>query len=806
MVSAAAASLFAGEGVARATARAVNWAETPLGPPESWSPSLQATVRMLLSSRHPMFLFWGPELIQLYNDAYLPSIGVGKHPAAMGQRGVDCWEEIWPIIYPQIEDVMLRAQASWNENQLVPIYRNGRIEEVYWSYGYSPVFDDAGQVGGTLVVCTETTAGVLAVRRLEFVRRLSAALNAAQDSIQVASIIAKCLASNPRDIPFAVVSLEGVPSLPVGLELATALSIRARLDTEIFPLAEPLHCSAWPEPVTEAKVYALDGAPGGHVVFGLSPRLPLDASYEDFLRQILEQVASSQARIAVGFERRRLLLQAPVAAALLTGPDHLFEMANPRYVQMVGREVLGKRYTEAFPEIIDTPLPGILGRVYQLGEPFVTDRMRVLLAPEPGGELEEHYFNFNLEPIRDVRGEVYGMMVIAVDITAQVRAHEALAQTNVERAQLLAAAQVASRAKDEFLAMLGHELRNPLAPILTALDLMKVKNAAGTEREREIIQRQAKHLVGLVDDLLDVSRVVAGKIELKKRRLSLAKVVATAVETATPLLEKRRHQLRIDVPSDGLEVDADPMRLAQVVANLLTNAARYTEPGGLVTLTAHGDAEEVVLSVQDTGIGIPPEQLPFLFDRFFQAPRSEHRAQGGLGLGLALVKSLVELHGGAVSAASAGVGKGSTFEVRLARAAGELPSSPTNAQPRPTPTSLSDERVLLVDDSQDITEVFGAFLELEGLEVRTAQDGPSALRLAASYQPTVVVLDLGLPVMDGYEIAAKLREQLGAAAPRLIAMSGYGQKDDIARTREAGFERHLIKPVDAEALLRAILG
>jgi signal transduction histidine kinase len=631
-----------------------------------------------------MFLWWGPELIQFYNDGYLPSFGHGKHPAAMGQRGSDCWQEIWPIIHPQIVDVMERGKASWNENQLVPIYRNDRIEEVYWTYGYSPVFDETGGVGGVLVVCTETTAGVLAIRRLSFIRKLATALNDAHDPIGVARITASCLAEAELDIPYSVVSVEGTTPLLVGLAGPEPPSLSAPESRALLAprrLARGVACAPWPELVTEAVVHPFEGMPGGTLTLGLSPRLPFDESYRSFLLQIVEQIAN---------------------------------------------------------------------------------------------------------------------------ITPRVLARSALERSHEERSRLLEAARVASRAKDEFLAMLGHELRNPLAPILTALEVMKVKNVAGLEREREIIERQASHLITLVDDLLDVSRVVEGKIELKKRRVALTEVVAAAIEMASPLFEKRRHDLRVDVPSHDLDVDVDPTRLAQIVANLLTNAARYTEPGGKISVHARAVGQEVVLRVEDNGMGIGAEQLPHLFERFFQGSRRSDQAQGGLGLGLALVKGLIELHGGSVHAESAGPGKGSAFELRLALASGHAEAEHF-APEESAPCDVSRaERVLLIDDNEDITDLFSTFLELSGFDVRTAHDGPSALRVAAAYKPTVAVLDLGLPVMDGYELAAKLVEQLGTSAPRLIAMSGYGRKDDLERTRLAGFESHLVKPVDATSLLRAI--
>lgn len=799
-------TIFSGEGASRAAARAVDWHETPLGAPHTWPQSLRTTLGIIMNSRHPMFLWWGPELVQFYNDAYLPSFGRGKHPAAMGQRGIECWQEIWPIIYPQIEDVMLRGKASWNENQLVPIYRNGQLEEVYWTYGYSPVYDDNGNVGGVLVVCTETTSGVLAMRRLDSIRHLATALNDADDSKDVVRIAGACLSKAVFDIPYAVLRSEETEPLSVGLDGAAPPELRITSPVAlpaVMRLRTPRSCKPWPEPVQSAIVYPFDGVPGGSLTLGLSPRLPFDEGYRNFLDQIVEQIAIAQGRVAIEVERRRLLLQAPVPTALLVGPEHIYEIANPRYVEMVGRDVLGLRYVDAFPELRGTELPRILDQVYRDGEPFVAQEMLVPLVAA-SGEREDHYFNFCLEPIRDVRGNVYGMMAVALEITGQVTARTLLEKSNVERAQLLEAANAASRAKDEFLAMLGHELRNPLAPILTALEVMKVKNVAGIDREREIIRRQASHLVHLVDDLLDVSRVVEGKIELKLRRVALSEVIAAAVETASPLLEKRRHALRLEVPTSGLHVYADPMRLAQVVANLLTNAARYTNPEGTITVSARVDGAEVVLRVEDTGIGLRADQLPHLFERFFQGARTGDSVHEGLGLGLALVKGLTELHGGSVHAESAGPGLGSAFEVRLPAIAVEPASSSSQAKLASEVSHAPPVRVLLVDDSEDITDLVGMYLELNGCDVRAAYDGPSALRAVESHSPSVVILDLGLPVMDGYEVAAQLRERWGASAPRLIAMSGYGRRDDLEKTALAGFEAHLVKPVDSATLLRII--
>lgn len=783
-------------------ARSVDWAQTPLGDPWSWPSSLATAVDILLHSRHPMFLWWGEELVQLYNDGYVPSFGVGKHPAAMGQRGPECWQESWPTIGPQIASVMEGGEATWWEDHLVPIFRNGRLEEAYWSYSFSPV-RDGDRVGGVLAAVSETTQRVLTARRLDLLRSLAATLPTAVDPQEVQRLLVERLAGAERDVPFALtVGKAGLgPAFGLAPDTAAALcrSLGGLEPAGRRGLDNPVAAGAWPEPVTELYLVPLTGFGREVLVFGLSPRLSFDEPYRDFLHQVVEQLVSALARARVEHERRQLLMQAPVATALLTGPEHTFEIANPLYVEMVGRDVRGKTYLEAFPELRDSPSPAALDHVYQSGEAFTVDEM--LLPLSRAGEVTDRFFKFNLQPIRNRQGEVYGMMAVAVDITEQVVARRELERTNSERAELLVAAEAASRAKDEFLAMLGHELRNPLAPILTALELMEHKAGGQLVRERQIIARQAQHLVHLVDDLLDVSRVVQGKIEIARERIALADVVQRAVETSQPLLTEREQQLEVSVPRAGLDVDGDLLRLSQVVGNLLSNAARYSPAGGHIAVSAGREGDDIVLRVRDEGIGIPPEQLPRVFERFFQGPRSSDRSEGGLGLGLALVKSLVELHGGSAWAESEGPGKGSTFGLRLpaARRAEEA------AAPRAVATpGAASGRILLVDDNEDAAELLASMLASQGFEVRTAHDGHAALELAASFRPTVAVLDIGLPRMDGYELARRLRERFGSIAPRLIALSGYGKNADLARCEVAGFEQLLVKPISSASLISAI--
>ncbi|MFL5303745.1 MAG: GAF domain-containing protein [Polyangia bacterium] len=361
-------------------------------------------------------------------------------------------------------------------------------------------------------------------------------------------------------------------------------------------------------------------------------------------------------------------------------------------------------------------------------------------------------------------------------------------------------ARVADRRKDEFLAMLGHELRNPLAPIATALDLMNLKASSALNKEREIIRRQVDHLSRLVDDLLDVSRITRGKIQLVRQVVEMAAVLAKAIEMASPLMEKRQQELSLDVPREGLSVDADPTRLAQVFQNLLTNASKYSEPATLIAVRARADGERIVVTIRDQGIGIPPELLPEVFDVFVQGQRAIDRSEGGLGLGLAIARSICELHGGRIEAASAGPGAGSVLTVTLPAAA-RVEAAQRTGGTAPIVRTAGAVRVLVVDDNVDAAQTLHEFLGCIGHDSAVAHDGVAALELARSFQPQVALLDIGLPVMDGYELARRLRAQNGGTPLRLIALTGYGQEDDRTRAHEAGFDHHLVKPITLDALM-----
>ena len=496
-----------------------------------------------------------------------------------------------------------------------------------------------------------------------------------------------------------------------------------------------------------------------------------------------------------------LFMQAPLAIVVLRGPEHVIELANPFVCGIWGRrhrDVINRPLFEALPELRSQVWKGLADQVYASGQAQSGSETAAQFRRRGDGALDTRYLNFAYTPLRNPHGEVDGLLVIASDVTDQVVARR-------EISGLREAAEAANRAKDEFLAMLGHELRNPLAPILTALQLLKLRGVDAAERERGIIERQVKHLVSLVDDLLDVSRITRGKIELRRATVETADVVARAIEMSSPLLEQQRHDLRVDVPRTGLTVHADAGRLAQVVANLLTNAAKYTEPGGTISVIGRAEGEEVVLVVRDTGIGIDPEMLPRIFDLFAQERQTLERSQGGLGLGLAIVRSLVAMHGGSVFARSEGKGHGAEFTIRLGRiaagAADTRPEGGETARAIPVPTR---SRVLIVDDNHDGALLLADMLSTFGYVTRVVHDGPSALREAEDFLPHIAVLDIGLPVMDGYELASRFREHPQLAQMRLVAVTGYGQEQDQRLSARAGFLAHLVKPVDIDQL-RAVL-
>jgi PAS domain S-box-containing protein len=496
--------------------------------------------------------------------------------------------------------------------------------------------------------------------------------------------------------------------------------------------------------------------------------------------------ASKQAedRLRESESRLQAVLDHTPAIVYVVDAEGRFRFINRRWQEEYGltnEKVVGRRLHDFFPT--------------ETADQFVRNNLRVLEAGSPSVFEESILEGGNWRTFMSVKmpfnygaGSTPSICGISTDITERKRLEDELRETD--------------RRKDEFLATLAHELRSPLAPIRNALQILKMPrvDAETVERSREMMERQVNHLVRLVDDLLDVSRVMRGKIELRRETVELASVVARAVETAQPLIEVQGHRLEITLPSESLLLDADPVRLAQVVGNLLTNAAKYTEPGGRIRLTAQRDGDMVELRVRDTGIGIASHMLPRIFDLFVQADHASTKAQGGLGIGLTLVKNLVEMHTGTVEARSEGLGKGSEFVVRLPMSSLELRQDRLELRSRSDSAIQSGLRLLVVDDNRDAAVSLAMLLKLQGHEVRVAHSGSAALEMTNSYVPHAVFLDLGMPVMDGYEVARRIRQQPGLENVVLAALTGWGQREDRRRTAEAGFDHHLVKPPEPQAV------
>ncbi len=457
---------------------------------------------------------------------------------------------------------------------------------------------------------------------------------------------------------------------------------------------------------------------------------------------------------------------------------------------------------ELSPELVllDVKLPDINGRVLcaQIKAEPTTSQIVVLQTSAT------HIDTKNRVASLDAGADGYLVAPMEPEeLVANVRALLRMRRAEHERQKALDALREADRRKDEFLAMLAHELRNPLAPIRNAVEILRIsEDRTVRERARVLIGRQVQHLVRLVDDLLEVSRITRRKVVLQRSVVKLATILETAVEVVRPALEAQDHTLVMSVPDDDLWLDVDPVRLSQVVGNLLHNDAKFTPRGGRISLEVALARDTFEISVADNGVGIATEELFSVFELFSQADRSLDRSQGGLGIGLSLVKGLVEMHGGTARAQSSGPGKGSVFTIRLPL--GKLLALPPAPSVPVRVASPAPRRILVVEDNLDSAESMLLLLKGVGHEVMVVSDGREAVGVAKRFQPQVILLDIGLPGMDGYELAKVLRGMPETRAARLIAVSGYGQQKDRERSREAGFDDHLVKPVDPPRLAEAI--
>ena len=1239
-------SFLSGGGEMGALMRARDWGATVLGDAAGWPPLLKNTLRLLLGSRHPMFLYWGPDLIQFYNDAYRATLDEERHPGALGQRGPECWREAWPVIGPEIEGIMAGAPATWHERRLVPLLRDGALRDAWWTYGFSPVEDEAG-VRGVLVICNDVTEEHLNREALQSLncrleeevaerRRAETELAAAKGRSDVAlaaseSELARQLedwqlmhAMSERlldarslheqfDIVLRTVTAlhgaeQGVVSLydperaglvtqasqgideaglavlscvPPGAgacgtayserrrvvvadtgtdplyaayrDFANAQGIRALYSTPFFagdgtvlgvisvyfrqarvpteremqltdiyarhfaPLVERertraqlhreqarshhilqtledgfvlmdrdfrilqinaaglaidgrpaseivgrTHWEAWPgsERQSAGRLYRrvmrervavdapiaweqggraqwfsvhaypyedgiavlyrditrlrqaereleevsrrseqrrrlyetfLSHTPDLAYVFDLEHRFTyanevllkmwnktwdeaigkncLELGYEPWHAEMhgreIEQVKATKQPIkgTVPFdgsfgrrmyeyifvpvigpdgeveavagttrdvterlqaeeairrneERFRSLIEASTQVVWHSGPDgamgedsptwrgftgqtyeewkgfgwldavhpddraaslahwracvadgRVYESeqrvraANGQYRWTAGRavpifgqdgairewvgtttDIHDRRQAErdrqrfvslaelsedfvgmagldlrvfflnraavrlvgaaSLEEALDTPVQDFF---YPEDRAFIRDEFLPRVAREGHAETEIRMRHFGSgEPvwmiytvyvIRDPDGQPEGYATVSRDITGRKLAEERLRQATVDL-------QDANQRKTRFLATLAHELRNPLAPLRTGLDLMQLPGAspAALDRARAMMDRQLRQMVHLIDDLMDIARIDSGKIELKRGRVALRTIVTTAIEGVAPMVETAGHELVLALPEEPLWLDADPTRLAQVLANLLTNACKYTPGGGRISLEARREAGAAVITVSDTGIGIPPDALESVFEMFSQVSQNIGRAQGGLGIGLALVRSLVQMHGGAIDADSAGVGWGSTFTVRLPLATLPTAGADGPVEDSAAPQAAGGLRILVADDNVDAATMLAAVLQARGHQVTLAHDGLAALAQARAAPFELLILDIGMPGLSGHELARAVRALPHQAGALLAAHTGWGAEHDRSAARAAGFDAHLTKPAGLDEI------
>jgi PAS domain S-box-containing protein len=529
-----------------------------------------------------------------------------------------------------------------------------------------------------------------------------------------------------------------------------------------------------------------------------TPRRPTDRDLQIFdllARQAVDCIERMQAEeMLVASEARfRLVVEAAPNAMIMVGRDGKISLVNKQTEALFGY---------AREELLGQPVEILVPERYRAKHPVDRERFFANPAARPMGAGRDLFgfhkdgsevpIEIGLNPIQTPEG-VFTLASI-IDITDRKRLENDLRQRVGELAE-------ADRNKNEFLAMLAHELRGPLAPIRNGLHILREPHLEGStiERVQSIMHQQVRNLTRLVDDLLDVSRITRGTIRLQKQTVELATVVGRAVEAARPLLQRERHELLVSLPPQPVHLDADPTRLEQVLTNLLHNAAKFTEAGGHIWLTAQRDNAEVVVCVRDTGIGIAPELLPRVFDMFAQEERALGRSHSGLGIGLTLVRRLVELHGGTVRARSDGPGKGSEFVVRLPALSAQR-AEPPEPPPQQEPAKGRALRILVVEDEPAVAEMLVMLLELRGHTVQTVYNGPAALAAAPAFHPEVVLCDIGLPRMSGYQVARQLRQQEGLNNSVLVAITGYGQEQDRRRAQKAGFDHHMTKPVDPAVL------
>lgn len=792
----------------RALIAAHDWSTSAMGDPGGWPVELRVALDLMLDAPQPTLVCWTAQHLMLYNDAYAALLGAA-HPAALGEPMQAVMAALWPDIAPLAAAAMAGRPGRLDDVCIALPPGDGACQR-WFSASYVPLRSPDGQVGGFVHTAFETTGRVLEAHRAEQARRASdARLSALFDSLPVGVGVSDAsgtivLANDAmetymptRRLPSCDEqraerwTLLGADCKPVAR--SDFPGARALRGERVVPGVEALYRTddgreTWTH-ISSVPILDADGKVSGQVsvVTDIDRVKRTEAALresEEKYRKLFEEVDEAFCILEVKFDASG----APV--------DLIFLEVNPMFAIQSGIvDARGRSVHELAPGLESVWLERY-GGVARTGESILFEEYSPML---------ERWFEVNASRIGGPEARLVAL--VFRDTSERKRIEQ-------DMQRLAQEASDASRRKSEFLAVLAHELRNPMATIRTGLEIMRLRadNPETLLRVREMLERQTSQLSHLVDDLLDVARVSSGKIEIRRQLADLNRVVTSAVETSNAVIQGARHRLAVRLWPEALLLDIDPTRIAQVISNLLTNAAKYTPPGGEIGLEVRKEAGEgagqAVVAVNDSGVGILPEHQDAIFEMFSQVGDSGGLAQGGLGIGLSLVRQLVTLHGGAISVHSAGAGQGSTFIVRLplgARADGGQGEAPATALPheqRALPRRTF--RILVVDDNTDAAESLSLLLQLNAHEIRTATNGRDALALMRDFTPDIAFLDIGMPGMTGYELAQRMRALPALAHTTIVAVTGWGSEEDQQRSREAGFDHHFTKPIAAETVSRLL--
>jgi PAS domain S-box-containing protein len=749
--------------------RAFDWAATDTGALDDWPKSLITALDIMLGSNQPMFMALGTRRRLLYNDPATVLLG-NRHPGALGQPLADAWPTLPNEIEPGLKQAY-RGEPAWIDQLRVRTHVGGYPQDKLYSFALSPLRDDGGRVLGAFCTCNEVT-------RRRTGRDTEARLREAADSLPVIVWVLDTT-GQLQLVNHAFCEFFGVDRAEL---LGTRWTDRIHPDEAKHFLDDLYDCVRARRAFTaQTRVRRADGE-WRWIECWARPSFGATAKLRGFVGTSADITDRKRAEAALHEEKQRFQTLADNIAQLawMADADGRIFWYNRRWLDYTGQSSDSPPITAwrnaQHPEHIDRVVAKVT-RCFANGEPWEDT------FPLRGKDGEYRWFLSRALPIHDDHGNVVRWIGTNTDVTEQRAYAERLRE--------------AERQTSEFLAMLGHELRNPLAAVRSAAELVNLTEPHDHRLHRAwvVLERQSLHMTRLIDSLLEVSRIARGKVKLDRKVVDLAKILDDMLQDRSAQIGASGLDLDRQLPARPLWVLGDDVRLAQIFDNLLGNAIKFTAPPGRITVAARADGDAVVARVRDTGAGIRPEMLTSIFEPFQQETQELSRTAGGLGLGLALAKGLTELHGGSIEARSDGPGEGAEFIVRLPAA--QPPSVEPSAEVR---RDAGGQRILIVEDNVDAAEMLQFVLEIQGHEVMVAANGAEALELLRHEDMDVVLCDIGLPVMSGYELAREIRSDSALCDLVLIALTGYGRSSDRRRTQEAGFDAHLTKPVELRAL------